>query len=622
MDRHKSPQEEKRPLVRGKRRAACPQTTGVTPVKVPAARVKPFFRRADWVAALITFVATWIVYYLTLAPEVTLEDAGELITGATYAGIPHPPGYPVWTIYAWLWTVLVPFGNMAWRVALAQANASAVACGLLALLVSRGSALLIESIDSLSSAERLPVTHSPGQSAVTAAVPTTFNLRLTCALCGIIAGLLMGLDGFMWRESVAANRMAVASVPWFLLVLVCLLRWLYAPEQRRYLYWALFLFGLCFTTHQSLVVASIGIEVLIAAAHPRLGRDLLLGNGVIYLAYNLFLCASGQHLFHNLGAKPGLLLLFHAIGIGSLIAGGWLALRTKGVFTQWKPVLIMGLVWLLGVSVYFYLPLSGMSNPPMEWAYPRTVEGFFHALTRGQYEQPSPVNVFLEPGRFLGQLGMLVSGVAESFTWVLALVALIPFLFLKKLRSRERAWLLGLAALYLCLGVLLMILLNPTPERASADLVKVFFNNSHTIIAALIGYGLALTVAFMAAHYEQFRRWGIVGAGVSLLLAIYSLVDVTARHFRGPGGKMSMLELPHWIGTAFGSHQYGLPVLAGLFLVLLAAGFLSLLLLRRLAPVGLCLGIFAALPLYSGVSHWFECDQRGHLFGYWFGHDM
>src|SRR5229473_2557350 len=87
--------------------------------------------------------------------------------------------------------------------------------------------------------------------------------------------------------------------------------------------------------------------------------------------------------------------------------------------------------------------------------------------------------------------------------------AMVPFLFLLKLRQQERAWLVGLAALYLCLGVLLMILLNPTPERASADLVKVFFNNSHTIVAALIGYGLALTAAYMTVYYERFRRWGM-----------------------------------------------------------------------------------------------------------------
>jgi hypothetical protein len=63
----------------------------------------PLFRRIDWLTFLITFAAVWIGYYLTLAPEVTLEDSGELATGSYYAGIPHPPGYPFWTIYTWLW---------------------------------------------------------------------------------------------------------------------------------------------------------------------------------------------------------------------------------------------------------------------------------------------------------------------------------------------------------------------------------------------------------------------------------------------------------------------------------------------------------------------------------------
>src|SRR5215469_10535832 len=95
--------------------------------------VTPFFRRIDWLAALFAFLVVWVVYLFTLAPEVTLEDSGELVTASYYAGIPHPPGYPVWTIYSWLWTVLVPVGNIAWRVALAEATAGALSCALIAL---------------------------------------------------------------------------------------------------------------------------------------------------------------------------------------------------------------------------------------------------------------------------------------------------------------------------------------------------------------------------------------------------------------------------------------------------------------------------------------------------------
>ena len=34
------------------------------------------------------------------------------------------------------------------------------------------------------------------------------------------------------------------------------------------------------------------------------------------------------------------------------------------------------------------------------------------------------------------------------------------------------------------------------------------------------------------------------------------------------------------------------------------------------------LGLFAVMPLYSGLAHWFDSEQRNHWFGYWFGHDM
>src|SRR6185295_18768864 len=113
------------------------------PPTVPPARVAtpPLFRRTDWITFLVTFAAVFIGYLLTLAPGLTLEDSGELATGSFYAGIPHPPGYPVWTIYTWFWTKILAFSNVAWRVALGEATAAALAAGLLGFLVSRGSSL-------------------------------------------------------------------------------------------------------------------------------------------------------------------------------------------------------------------------------------------------------------------------------------------------------------------------------------------------------------------------------------------------------------------------------------------------------------------------------------------------
>src|SRR5437588_5512656 len=246
-------------------KASPPAKTG-PPAKpvAPVPRVPPLFRKTDWLTFLVTFAIVWIGYYLTLAPELTLEDSGELATGSFYAGIPHPPGYPVWTIYTWLWTVLLPIKNIAWRVALAEATGGAIASGLLALLVSRGSSLLIEGI------EDLKAMTGRWESAI-------------CMVSGFVAGMLIGFNGFMWSQSVIVEVYAF-SVASFMVVLLCLLRWIYAPHQWRYLAYALFFHGVCFTNHQTLIVAALGIEVAIAAASFKMGRNLFLGNSVIYLA--------------------------------------------------------------------------------------------------------------------------------------------------------------------------------------------------------------------------------------------------------------------------------------------------------------------------------------------------
>jgi tetratricopeptide (TPR) repeat protein len=660
---------EKQKLKNAKGQAVKPSPAAKTPP--PASiRVPPLFRKIDWLALVITFAVLWIVYFLTLAPEQTLEDSGELCTGSFYAGIPHPPGYPFWAIYSWLWTKLLVVGNVAWRVEVGEATAAALACGLVAFLVSRGSSMLMEGIEELRNM-------------------TGKWENVICMVSGIVAGLLLGLGGVMWSESVVINRISPFGVPWMMIVLLCLLRWIYAPHQRGYLYCAMFFFGICLTIHQTLLCAAVGIEVAVAATQPRLGRDLFLGNSIVYV---LGLIANSTHFTNMLDTAPMVLILYHTVGLASIAAWIWLGFKTKGLGTEWKAVLLMGLLWLAGASFFFYEPIAGMTDPPMQWGYPRTVEGFFHALSRGQYEKASPSDFIHDPGRFIVQLGILVSDIATEFNWVLVFVALVPLLFFFKMQKRERSWITGLVAIYLCIGVLLMVLMNTSPDRQSAELNKVFFISSHSIIAIMIGYGLALTAAYMATHFVRIRVVGILLGVVTIVPALITLYDGVCHTFYGDAGLLSYIlilllyfclaaafvlaalagqclvkirdtsVLPQesdrsyflvliiaaavFLGTAiimvffrndslsfaqfcaalgrvFAPNQYSLPAMAGLLIVGIAVTFLgSLLIYRQRAPLAITLGLFALIPLASGLSHWAHSEQRNHWFGYWFGHDM
>ena len=597
-----------------------------TPQAATTAKVPPMFRRIDWLAMLITFGAVWAAYLFTLAPELTLEDSGELCTGSFYAGIPHPPGYPFWAIYSWFWTFIVPFGNVAWRVEVGQSFASAMGCGLLALMVSRGSSMLIEGIEDIKNLDRR------WENAI-------------CVVSGVVSGMLLGFGYFMWKESVVINRISIFGVPWLMAMIALMMRWQYAPQQRWYLYIAMMIYGWMVTIHQSLLLGAPAIEVAIALILPRLGRDMFAINSLIY-AVILFYIGKGSVPALNAMTFTER-TLFHVVGIGSLISTAWLFAKSGKLFTEWKSVVIMGLMWAVGVLVYLYEPVSCMTCPPMQWGYPRTVEGFFHALSRGQYGAGEGTNVFQDPRRFLFQLYYLAEGLSESFSWVYMFIGLIPFLFLKKMHQRERSWIIGLTAIYFQLSVLLVILLTVSPDRSASDLNKVFFTASHAVFAIMIGYGLTLLAAYTATHYQKFRRVGFIGGGVAVVLALYCLVEAVAKlHFGkagqlrvswlpftdwggwdflaiGPKGQFGFGQIPHWIAQSFAPGQYGLPVLANLILVAIPIIFIgALVFYRSRGPVLILLALFCIAPLWSGMSHWYKSEQRNHWFGYWFGHDM
>ena len=592
------------PALRPKPAPSRPAAPSAPPI--PPLHVAPLFRRVDWLTFGLGFLLVMLGYYFTLAPDLTLEDSGELAVGSYYAGIPHPPGYPVWTIYTWLWANLLPFGNVAWRVALAEAFSAALACGFLGLMVSRGSSMLVEGLDELK------------------AMTGRWEAAI-CVVSGVVAAGLLGFNGYMWSQSVIVEVYSF-SVLSLMLTFTFLLRWIYAPHQRRYLYWAMFLFGICFTNHQSLLVAAMGLEVAVAATQPRLGREIFLGNVMVYL---LVLVGRGMGYFTSFDSAPGQLnmmfVIFNVVGLGSIVAYVMLAIKTAEFFQPRLSlvVLICGAFFLVGAAFYLYMPLAGMSNPPMQWGYPRTVEGFIHALTRGQYEKANPTNFITDPMRFVTQLGMMIEGVAAEFSWVFMFVALVPFFFLMRMKQRERAWLIGLAAIYLCLGVLLMILLNPPPDRAARELVRVFFTASHTCIAMLVGYGLSLTAAYMATHYQRFRLWGLVGGAVAAALALFTVREKVAGTLHGEGVSISLGQTFAGVAAVFAPGQFGLPVFSALILLAMCVVFVvALLFYRHRAPLAIVLAVFAALPTTSFLANWADNEQRGHLFGYWFGHDM
>ena len=91
-------------------------------------------RDALWLALL--FIAVFVLYALSTPRTVMLEDDGLFITVARFAGVAHPPGYPLYVLLGWL-ASHVPVGSVAFRVHSLSGLMGALTCACIAWLVVR-----------------------------------------------------------------------------------------------------------------------------------------------------------------------------------------------------------------------------------------------------------------------------------------------------------------------------------------------------------------------------------------------------------------------------------------------------------------------------------------------------
>ena len=459
---------------------AHPGDAGVLPPAAPAdalPRTDDRFDRVDGLTFGVTSTVAFAGYWLTLAPNLTLEYSGLMSTGGMYAGVPHVPGYPAWTLYSWCFTKLLPCSNIAWRVAVGSAMASAVACGLVAMMVSRGSSTLEADV---------PAQKSLGWR-------DQAKLRV---MCGAVAGLVLAFTGVVWRNAVVADVGAM-SLLLFVGLLASLMRWMSDPVKSRFLGLSFFLFGLLLTNSQELIVALPSVVVAIMVANPRLGRDI----AVFLLPLAAQATSINQYAvwieFWDVPNHP-LLLGFVVV----VLVGLALAIKTRCLGTEWRVTLWCIGAFLLGLAFYFYVPIASMTTPPVNWGYPRTAEGFLHVIGRGQFERLNPVPI-CDPFQFwkvfLDQCWTWAAVVGTKFGWPQLLIALIPFCFLGQMGRTTRQWLLALVAVGFGVGPMLLAELNP-PNQQAQDLIEHYFVATYVVLAVWLGLGLFFCGSLFASE--------------------------------------------------------------------------------------------------------------------------
>ena len=89
--------------------------------------------RAEFAVAGLVAIVAFVVYLITLAPDVLAADSGELQVVAAQLGVAHPPGFPLYVMIAHLFTRLMPLTAPAFAVNLFSAVTSALTVALVYL---------------------------------------------------------------------------------------------------------------------------------------------------------------------------------------------------------------------------------------------------------------------------------------------------------------------------------------------------------------------------------------------------------------------------------------------------------------------------------------------------------
>ena len=216
----------------------------------------------------------------------------------------------------------------------------------------------------------------------------------------------------------------------------------------------------------------------------------------------------------------------------------------------------------LGVSFYAYMPIvSDLRNPPMNWGYPRTWEGFKHAIMRGQYEAIG----FQVPK--LEVIGNYFEDVRVQFTDLLIPFAAVPFAAGHWIVKRENRrafwrWMIPAFVCFLLMSFLLIALANVKGDIQDGFIQKVKFISSHAMLAMWIGYGLAFAAVFAFAKTGVRRRTAAVAAaGLMIVVSlVYPLIDnycgnfvlgVNEVAFKLGGSEQN----GHTFGWQFGAYQ-------------------------------------------------------------------
>ena len=506
----------------------------------------------------LTFILSLIVYLKTIAPTVSFWDCGEFITCSYILGVPHPPGAPFYLLIGRIFTLLPIAGNIALRVNIISALASAMTVTLTFLIIVR----LIKQWRGISQ--------------------NAYDTLILIA-SGLIGSLAFAFSDTFWFNAVEAEVYAIsmfftAAIVWFILV------WLEKadePGHERYLLLIAYFVGLAIGIHLLMILALPAIFMIVYFKTLEQRGEQISWKNLLYFV----LITGGVFAVIYPGVVQYIPRIAGSIGVWFL---GLVVLTVLGMtiyaVLEKKRILSLAMMSLLlvmtGYSTYTMIYIRSNADPDVDENNPETMEKMVKYLNREQYgtwgtfprrfpdlppewqfERQYPNQnyktyrwdkqmdffwnyqikkmyfryfgwQFIGKGTTMGEDGYIAENI--SFNGLFALPFLLGVLGMVHHFSRHWKHALFVLALFFLTGLAIIIYLNqPDPQPRERDYVYV---GSFFAFCLWIGIGMTAVLEWLQEKIKK-PNLRMIYAGVAVLLAIVMapgilLADNYASHGR------------------------------------------------------------------------------------------
>ena len=494
-------------------------------------RVHPFriFDRYERLVALVSFLIALVTYWTTVMPNIGLNDDGEMATAALHFGVMHPSGYPLWTILAGVWSHLIPFGNGSFKINLFSGLCTALAAA-------------VFSLTSLNATRWLGVARRPA---------TILSFAATLTFIWVTP---------IWSHAVVGKGLYALHLCLMMTFLMLTYVWIRRPYWKNAFVWSVFIFCLGMSNHHMTLAMAFLPLLVILLLHAELFWE--------YAFYSIFTAALlylgfaylSTDQYHALAMKAAVRLLY-TVGAAFVLL---LVVRRK--LTEWRQGLLVLVAVFAGLLPYAYMPLTSSTNPPMNWSYCSTPEGFFYAINRSQYWGTLADQLQGSVGKLVGvppvekQKGpkapdeetplQSFNGFCKVFWKVMAKnVSPVPLIFafagivlFWRLPKEQRIW-FYLLVIGFCLSAFLQPLSwNNGYDNAGWEMQYQYQSLSYGFFIMLASFGSAALFSVVQNRYPSaaWIRW-IIGV-LAVATAVYTFVTCLPKS----------TQRGHWFGWMYG----------------------------------------------------------------------